>query len=66
MEKTKEKKKKRKLGAGYLLGSAALLAISSTILPKLISSTVDSSYKENVRKKLEKEDDDWGPEIVKK
>ena len=66
MKKAKEKQKKRKLGAGYLLGSAALLAISSTILPKLISDAVDSSYKEKVKEKLEKEEDDWGPEIVKK
>lgn len=64
-----EIKKKRKTAAkttGYVLGSVALFAVAAKYIPKTLDTLSAKLYKHSVKKDLEDDDDDWGPEIVRK
>ena len=58
-----KKAKNKHYGGLYLIGSLALAAGSMMVMPRIInyiaSQLDDTSY-------TEREDDDWGPVIVKK
>ena len=50
----------------YVLGSLVLFGIACFIIPKVTKSITNKMYKDSVKKKNEENDDDWGPELVKK
>jgi len=42
------------------------LGTASFVIPKVSRKIVNSTYKVGVKKQNEKEDDDWGIEMIKK
>ncbi len=59
-------KDKKKTMATYIIGSIILAGISMIVIPKLIDAVSSNVYGKMPRKKPALDDDDWGPEIVKK
>lgn len=58
-----KKKKKRKVGL-YIAGSVVLTACAMIVMPKIINCLSDQIYRpEQIPVR---DDDDWGPEIVKR
>lgn len=50
----------------YVIGSISILAVACFVIPKITKLITNKAYKRSVKKKNENEDDDWGPELVKK
>lgn len=51
----------------YFVGSIALFAVACLVIPKITKTITNKAYKKSVEKKnVNSEDDDWGPELVKK
>lgn len=50
----------------YVLGSLVLFGIACFIVPKVTKSITNTMYKNSVKKKNKVDDEDWGPELVKK
>lgn len=50
----------------YVLGSMVLFGIACFVIPKISKSITNKMYKYNVKIKNKNEDEDWGPELVKK
>lgn len=63
MEKTQKKKKKMNKGL-YIVGSLAVAAGAVIVMPKVIEYLSDKMYTPSAPDK--KDDDDWGPEIVRR
>lgn len=57
------KQNKKKVGF-YILGSAVVAACAFIAMPKIIDFISTQMY--NPKQTLKTEEDDWGPEIVKK
>lgn len=50
----------------YIIGSIVLFAAACLVIPKVSRKITNKAYKASVKKQNEEEDDDWGPELVKK
>ena len=50
----------------YVIGSISIFAVACLVIPKITKAVTNKAYKESIKKKNENEDDDWGPELVKK
>ena len=51
----------------YFVGSIALFAVACLVIPKITKTITNKAYKKSVEQKnVNSEDDDWGPELVKK
>lgn len=50
----------------YVIGSISIFAVAYFVIPKITKAVTNKAYKESIKKKNENEDDDWGPELVKK
>ena len=50
----------------YVIGSISIFAVACFVIPKITKAVTNKAYKESIKKKNENEDDDWGPELVKK
>lgn len=50
----------------YVISSISILAVACFVIPKITKLITNKAYKRSVKKKNENEDDDWGPELVKK
>ena len=50
----------------YAIGNISLLVVACLVIPKITKSVTNKAYKNSVKKKNENDDDDWGPELVKK
>lgn len=51
----------------YVVGSVILFAVACSVIPKVIKVITNKAYKDSVKKKNSHVDeDDWGPELVKK
>lgn len=48
----------------YVIGSIALTAAAFVVVPKVMEWSASKLYNQKVKQKL-KDEDDWGPEIVK-
>ena len=59
-------KDKKKSMAKYIIGSIILAGISMIVVPKIIDAVSSEMYSKMPRKKTISDDDDWGPEIVKR
>lgn len=49
----------------YVLGGLILFGIACFVIPKVTKKITNKMYKNSIKKK-NKEDDDWGPKLVKK
>lgn len=49
----------------YVIGSILIFAVACFVIPKITKAVTNKAYKESIKKKNENEDD-WGPELVKK
>ena len=58
-------KDKKKSMAKYFIGSIILACISMIVIPKIIEAVSSILYSKMPRK-IAQDDDDWGPEIVKR
>ena len=65
MNTKREKKENKKKKFLYFLGGVALAGGMCLIMPKLIEVGSDYLYKKNPPP-IKNEDDDWGPEIVRR
>lgn len=63
--KCSQKGKKRR-SIGYVFGGIAVAAGMCVVMPKLIEKGSDCLYSKNQHSVKPQEEDDWGPEIVKK
>lgn len=50
----------------YIIGSIALFAIACLVVPKVTRKITNKAYKASVKKQNAEDEDDWGPELVKK
>ena len=50
----------------YAIGNISLLVVACLVIPKITKSIINKAYKNSGKKKNENDDDDWGPELVKK
>lgn len=50
----------------YAIGSIATLGVSCFLTPMILKKCTNNLYKSMVKKENQKDDDDWGPEIIKK
>ena len=50
----------------YVLGSLVLFGIACFVIPKVSKIITNKMYNDSVKKKNENDDEDWGPELVKK
>lgn len=51
----------------YIVGSLVVFGIACLVVPKITKCITNKMYKDSVKKKNEEDDDeDWGPELVKK
>lgn len=66
MKKEKEKKSKKKSKALYIIGSIALTVGSVIVVPKFIDYSSSYIYAKKPQNTLNHDDNEWGPEIVKK
>jgi hypothetical protein len=49
-----------------MVGSVILFSIACIIVPKASRMVTNKIYKAGVKKRIKDDNDDWGPEIVKK
>lgn len=64
-EQKREKHHKVLTTAGYIAGSAALFAVACATLPTILSHVSGALYKSSL-KKINRDDNDWGPVIERK
>ena len=64
MDTSRKKEKVRRLF--YLIGGVVLAAGMFCLMPEIIRSGSDYLYKKKKKAIKRQEEDDWGPEIVKK
>ena len=64
MKRNQRSKKRRSIG--YVFGGIAVAAGMCVVMPKLIEKGSDCLYSKNQHSVKPQEEDDWGPEIVKK
>lgn len=50
----------------YAIGSIMLFVVACLVIPKMTKIITNKAYKNNVKKKNENYDDDWGPQLVRK
>ena len=50
----------------YVIGSVSLFVVACFAIPKITKSITNKAYKNSIKKKNKNNDDDWGPELVKK
>lgn len=51
----------------YVVGSVILFAVACSVIPKVIRMITNKAYKDSVKRKNSNVDEDeWGPELVKK
>ena len=51
----------------YVVGSVILFAVACSVIPKVIGMITNKAYKDSVKRENSNVDeDDWGPELVKK
>ncbi len=50
----------------YAIGSIVLFVVACLVIPKMTKIITNKAYKNNVKKKNENYDDDWGPQLVRK
>lgn len=65
-EREREKRKKRLNPALYVIGSLAVAAVMAVAMPLIIESGSDLIVKKTQKPLKPIDDEDWGPEIVKK
>lgn len=67
LELAQKKEKRRKVlnTVGYVVGSVALFAVACAALPSILSDVSGALYKSSL-KKVNHDDDDWGPVIERK
>lgn len=49
----------------YIVGSIIIFGVACLVVPRITKSLTNKMYKNSVKKKNEN-DDDWGPELVKR
>lgn len=59
-----ENQKKKKAKVGYVVGNIILCVGATVLMPKIIDAVSSYFYKKKVRPV--EQNDDWGPEIVRK
>lgn len=62
----KQEKKRKKRSVWYVIGGIVFTAGMLVVMPKLIEKGSEYLYSKNQRPINPQNDDDWGPEIVKK
>ena len=50
----------------YAIGSIVLFVVACLVIPKMTKIITNKAYKNNVKKKNENYDEDWGPQLVRK
>lgn len=65
-EKMKQEKERKKRNIWYVIGGIAFVAGMFVVMSKLIEKGSEYLYNRNQRPVNPQNDDDWGPEIVKK
>ena len=50
----------------YIIGSIALFTVACLVVPKVTRKITNKAYKASVKKQNAEDEDDWGPELVKK
>lgn len=50
----------------YIIGSIVLFAVACLVIPKVTRKITNKAYKASVKKQNAEDEDDWGPEFIKK